>query len=675
MQTITVLLIILAAIVALGLVVFQYYFKSKKRGKLYVLLSFLRFLGVFGLLILLINPKFSKNEYSIEKTNLVVLTDNSSSVASSKNSIDGILNSINTNTSLTDKFKIEQYNFGNSLKQNDSLGFQEKNTNISKALKTIEEVYGNTNSTIVMLSDGNSTIGEDYVFSASDSKFPVYPIAVGDTTTYEDIRINQLNNNKYAFLKNKYPLEIYVSYDGNREVSSRLTISVNGKNVHRENLKLSNTNNSKSISTLIDANTVGIKNVKVSLSSLQNERNAQNNTRNAVVEVIDEKTNVGIISSILHPDIGALRKSIESNEQRSVSIIKPTVNLEELDEVDIFILYQPNQSFGPVYNYLKQNKASVFTIAGSKTNWSTVNNSKRNYRIEDGFPIQEVFGVSNPSFTKFDISDFSLEDFPPLESNAGPIAVPSEGETMIQMKIQGKLMQSPLLYAHERNDYREVLLFGENIWKWRMQSFRNQQNFQNFDEFIGKLMLYLSSNKGKNRLEIDYESVYEGSTDAKIKASYFDEAFVFDSNAALSLILKNSADASSQEIPMLLKNNFYEVDLTDISPGKYSFTVKVAKENRSRTGNFSILEFDVEKQFLSSNYKKLNQLAMASNGKLYFPDKTDSLIQNLANDNRFVPTQKGTKNIVSLIDFRVLLAIIVAALAAEWFIRKYNGLI
>jgi hypothetical protein len=126
---------------------------------------------------------------------------------------------------------------------------------------------------------------------------------------------------------------------------------------------------------------------------------------------------------------------------------------------------------------------------------------------------------------------------------------------------------------------------------------------------------------------------------------------------------------------MLLKNNFYEVDLTDISPGKYSFTVKVAKENRSRTGNFSILEFDVEKQFLSSNYKKLNQLAMASNGKLYFPDKTDSLIQNLANDNRFVPTQKGTKNIVSLIDFRVLLAIIVAALAAEWFIRKYNGLI
>jgi len=50
------------------------------------------------------------------------------------------------------------------------------------------------------------------------------------------------------------------------------------------------------------------------------------------------------------------------------------------------------------------------------------------------------------------------------------------------------------------------------------------------------------------------------------------------------------------------------------------------------------------------------------------------LIDNLLADAQFVPTQKSNQNVVSLIDFRILLAIIVMALTTEWFIRKYNGL-
>ncbi|MFK7811311.1 MAG: VWA domain-containing protein, partial [Maribacter sp.] len=426
MQTSTVLLIILAVIVALGLVLFQYYFKSKKRGKLSLLLSFLRFIGLFGIFLLLINPKFSKNEYTLEKANFIVLTDNSTSVGDSKNSIDKVLNEIRANTSVNDKFKVEYYNFGNTIQQSDSLNFKEKNTDISKALKSLDEVYANTNTAVLLLSDGNSTIGEDYVFSGGNSKFPIYPIVIGDTTQYEDIRIDQINSNKYAFLKNKYPLEVYVSYDGDADVSSTLNITVNGKTAFRENIKLSSTNNSKTINTLMDANAVGLKNINISVTALNNERNTQNNTRNTVVEVIDEKTNIAIISSIMHPDVGALRKSIESNEQRSVSIKKPTVDLKELDDVDVFLLYQPDPSFTSLYNYLKQKKASVFMIGGTKTSFNVVNKAQRNYNVEEGYPNQEVFGVLNPSFTKFDITDFSMDEFPPLNSNAGPIVIPTD---------------------------------------------------------------------------------------------------------------------------------------------------------------------------------------------------------------------------------------------------------
>jgi len=258
MQTSTALLIILAAIAALGLVVFQYYSNSKKRGKLGLLLSFLRFISLFGLLLILVNPKFSKNQYEIQKSNLIVLTDNSSSVAESSSTIEEILNGFQTDASLSDKFKIEHYNFGNSIFQNDSLLFDAKSTNIGKALKSLDEVYTSSNSVVVLLTDGNSTIGEDYVFSGDKSKFPVYPIAIGDTTCYEDLRIDQVNSNKYAFLKNKYPLEMYVSYDGKGEVSTTMNVTSNGKNVYRETIKLSGSNNSKTVNTFLDANSVGI---------------------------------------------------------------------------------------------------------------------------------------------------------------------------------------------------------------------------------------------------------------------------------------------------------------------------------------------------------------------------------------------------------------------------------
>ena len=44
-------------------------------------------------------------------------------------------------------------------------------------------------------------------------------------------------------------------------------------------------------------------------------------SKNFAVEVIDQKTNVAIVSDIIHPDMGALKKAIESNEQRTASIL------------------------------------------------------------------------------------------------------------------------------------------------------------------------------------------------------------------------------------------------------------------------------------------------------------------------------------------------------------------
>jgi len=672
MQTSTVLLIILAAIVALGLVLFQYYYKSKKRGRLGIVLSFLRFITWFAAFLLLINPKFSKDEYTVEKTNMLLLTDNSSSIAEYGPEVENALERLKSSDGITTKFKLNLYSFGSELGTSDSLSFSAKTTNISKALNTLKEIYPN-NSAIVLLTDGNQTFGNDYVYGSANSKFPIYPVAIGDTTQYEDIRIEQVNANKYAFLKNKYPLEVFISYEGSSTVSETVAISLDGRRVFSEDIRLSSSDNSKVINTLLDAGSVGVKYLEVTVSNLQNERNTTNNSKNLTVEVIDEKTNVAIVSEIQHPDIGALKKSIESNEQRSVSIINP--DNSDLDDVDLFILYQPNSAFKPIYEYIERKNANSFSIIGPHADLGFINGIQKQFRIEDNYPVQEVVPVKNDGFSKFDISENSFEDYPPLDSDVGPIEMNGENETLLGMKIKGATMPSPLLSVVVDAERKNILLFGENIWKWRTQAYRNDNSFQDFDEFIGKLMIYLSDNKSKERLTLDFNSVYEGSNEARISASYFNETFAFDSNVNLVLQLKNNDTGASNEIPMLLKNGFYEVDLSDRTSGSFQFMVSVKDENLSKSGSFRILDFDVEQQFVSTNDSKLGQLAERSGGKLFYSNQIDALIDALTVDERYLPVQSSVKKVVSLIDFRILLGVIALTLALEWFFRKYNGLI
>ncbi len=672
----TVLAIILAAVAALLLVFFQYYHKSKLKGKLRLWLSFFRFLTIFCTFLLLVNPKFVKKRLFLEKSNLIVLVDNSSSVknTSGMDQVEATLKELKESEGLADKFNLTYYMFGKEPRLLDTLDYNDNATDITKGIKTLHTIYGHSESAVILLSDGNATLGEDYEYYGVKQKFPVFPVVLGDTTQYEDVKVVQVNSNRYAFLKNKFPVEIFVSYDGDREMDSRLRITMDGEAVHSRELTLSSSKNTESLTVLLNADSVGPKTIQVRLDPLENEKNVVNNNKNIVVEVIDEKTNVTIVSEILHPDIGALKKSIESNEQRSVTIVKPSIDTKKLNDSDILILYQPTSSFRAVYDYISKTNIAIFTITGPKTNWNFLNRVQNAYSKNSYGQSEDIFPLVNKSFVKFSVPDLSFENYPPLETYLGETMIIKNHEVLLTQKIKGNDIGEPLLAVLDDGKSREALLFGENLWKWRVQDYRDHQNFNDFDELMGKLILYLSMNETKNRLILNYEPFYDYSTSAKISANYFDESFTFDPNARITLKLTYKEDGTTQEYPMLLKGGYYEADLSNMPSGEYAFTVTVIDGNLTKSGSFSILDFDLEQQFTSSDHHKLIRLANGTGGKSFYPSQTKALIDDLLGDDKFNPIQKSDQNVVSLVDFRFILAILIAALAAEWFIRKYNGL-
>ena len=159
----SVIYIILAFITALLLALFQYVYKSKLNNRLKTILTVLRTVAVFGILLLLINPKFETKTYYDDKPSLIVAVDNSESVRylqQDKNAT-SILKSITDNPEIEKQFNIKTYSFGKTLKPIDSLSFSEQQSNISNALKQIGEVYSNQVAPIILLSDGNQTYGAD----------------------------------------------------------------------------------------------------------------------------------------------------------------------------------------------------------------------------------------------------------------------------------------------------------------------------------------------------------------------------------------------------------------------------------------------------------------------------------------------------------------------------------
>lgn len=677
MESQTILLIFLAAISALGIAVFQYLKSKKERNKRSFLLALLRFFSIFGILLLLINPKFTNTSYVLEKSNLVLAVDNSQSINyfKSANEVTAFVASIRENKNIQEKYNISTFTFGNKLKAQDSFSFSENQTNVTSAFKELQDIYKGKVAPTIIITDGNQTYGEAYQYAAKKYKQDVYPVIVGDTTSYQDLKISQLNANRYAFLNNKFPVEIIANYNGNSAVSSKLNVFQNGRVIYSQPLSFSKEKTSEIVQVTLPVSSIGVKTYTVSLQALDAEKNTVNNKKSFGIEVIDERTNILILTSIIHPDLGTLKKAIESNEQRNVTIKKsdePDINLKDYQAV---LLYQPNLSFKPYYETIKTLGINTFTITGTRTDYRFLNDNGELFTRELSAQVEDYQADFNSNFSTFQVDNIGFSNFPPLVDEFGEVTIKKAHTPLLMQTISGLPTGSSLLTTIEDGAQRHAVLFGEGIWRWRAQSYLDNQSFEPFDEFIGKLIQYLASKERRNRLNINYNSFYNGGDNIVIAAQYFDKNYEFDARAKLTMIVIGERNNTRQEIPMVLKNNRYEVDLSSLAPDSYKFSVTVAGESISRSGNFEVIEFNVEQQFLSANVTPLQQIATNTNKELYSMDNSAKLITNLLENETYNPIQKQQKQIKPLIDWYYLLGIIILTLSLEWFIRKYNGLI
>ena len=669
MNTITVVYFFLAILFSFLIVYFQYFFKEKKYKDRNIL-AFLRFITLLSVFIILINPKIIRKKFTTVKPELIIAVDNSESISLNKQDsvVRSLADELQNNRDLNNRFRVSTFSFGETIANGSDFIFQENKTNIYNVLSELNSLFKKEMAPVILISDGNQTYGDDYKYFKSNQ--PVYPIVVGDTVRPSDLKIDRINVNSFSYLNNNFPVEVFIQYSGNEEIRTKFIVRKKGKIVFNKNILLSKNKNSEWFTFKLPSESVGKHLYRSSIVPFKNEKNIINNTKTFAVEVIDEQSNIGLVYDMLHPDIGMLKRSIETNKQRKVQLIDLNTQIPEKNEIDAYILYQPNTKFQSIFKEIKELKKNYFILTGTNTDWNFLNGIQSDFKYNAVQTSEKYFPLFNSKFNAFYIEDIGFSEFPPLDNIFGMVKFSTSVQSILSNSVNGIELNSPMLAVYTVGNNRRAILFGENIWKWRSTYYSINRSFTPFDQFLNNIVQYLSTQNRKAPIELDYQAFYHSNEQIEIKAKTYGSNFNFDNNAELELRIKGV----NKNIPFVLSGNNYKAISSDLKSGNYEFTVKDIKNGNQVRGSFTIGEFSVEQELNYSNVKDMNTIAINSGGASYYPKQKGQLVDMLLQNKKFTSTQKEVKSIDSLIDWKWLLGLIIVSLSLEWFIRKYKGL-
>lgn len=670
MNALNLFLSVLAILIAGLIVYFQYYHKQKISFDI-KLLSFLRFVSIFFILILLINPKFEQNYSEIHKPSLLIGVDNSLSIAhlDREDELRDLRQFFLKDKDLNNRFDIGLYKFGSGISIDTLLSFEESQTDIYKLIDGLNNLAPEQSSAIVLLTDGNQTYGRNYAFM--DSKNPVFPIVIGDTLEAKDIEISRVNVNAYASLDNNFEVELFLNSNVKEDVNSKLVIEKNGVILYSTNVSFTKTKQSVLVDLFLSSDSIGMQLYKANLSPFLGEKNVLNNSYNFGVEVLDEQSEVAIVYNVLHPDLGMLKRSIETNKQRKASLVAVNDFDTKIYKDAIVLLYQPDESFTSLFDLLEKNNRNYLVITGSRTDWEILNALQNNFYKKTTGLVEDIFPVYKNSFSTFYTEDIGYQNLPPLSGSFGEIEFNTDHDVLLSQKINDLKTTIPLLVVYGDNNAKRIALFGEGIWKWRAQSFRSETSFDKFDLFLNSLIQYLQLEDRKQNMDLFYEPVYNANEAIRIQVKNYDQNLNLELDSKLAIRIDNS----SEVIPLYVRRNLYEVQLSNLEPGTHKFEIEELGTEKKQYGSFIVVPFSSEQESQSPNINDLQHLASQSGGKLFFENQVEELKTELLKNESFKAMQKQSNNLISLIDWKWLLGLIVLSLSLEWLLRKYRGMI
>ncbi len=650
------------------------------------LMAAFRFVVVTVLAFLLLSPLIRTIFREVEKPVIIVAQDNSQSILMGTDTSAFKKTYSENFTGMIDQLKknyeVRTFSFGDQVKDKIDFDFTDKQTDISKLFYEAGLKFANRNvGAIILASDGLYNTGSNPLYADHSLNIPVYTIALGDTSVKKDILISKVNHNRVAILGNTFPVEIVIDARQCSGEKAGLTIEKDSSVLFSRVINVAGNKYHASIPVFIEAKQKGIQQYKIKIENLPGEMNFVNNEVSIFVEVTESRNKVLVLANSPHPDIGALKSIIESNQNYEVKqqFVK---NFDgNINDFNLLILHQL-PSFGNnangIIDRLKSSDIPVLFILGAQTDINLFNQLSTGISIsESRNRLNEVQAIPAKDFSLFTVSDELLNyisALPPLVSPFGMYRSQSNIYTLLYQQVGSVRTEQPLLFFNQQETKRIGVLAAEGIWRWRLKEFSENNNTNFTNEFVTKIVQYLSVKEKRTPFRIQYKNNFSENEPLQFDGELYNDAGEMVNSPDVKMTITDS-EKKSYRFAFSKTGNAYTLNAGNLPVGKYKFRAetKLGDKLFSENGEFSISALQLESGETIANHQLLYALSNKTGGEMVYPAQLNELAKMIEAREEIKPVTYTQKKLKDLINLKWVFALLMFFLSAEWFLRKRSG--
>lgn len=654
------------------------------------LLAALRFITVTILSMLLLSPLLKSIVTNTQKPIIVLAQDASESVGAAlkpeqrtayQTAFQKLANDLGK------QYEVKQYAFGNDVREGIDFKYGDKITNLSEVLTNIYDLYSNQNlGAIVLATDGIYNEGSNPVYLNTKLTAPIYTVALGDTTIKKDVILKRVFSNKIAYLGDKFSVQVDVAAQNSAGSATSLSVyKVEGANARKLQQTPINIDKNDFFTTreiVLDAQQAGVQRYRIVVESVAGEATTANNSKDIFVDVLDARQKILILANSPHPDITAIRQTIEANKNYQVEIAFINSLTKNVGTYDFVILHQlPSRTndASAVLTTLQNKRIPRLYIAGMQTNFSRLNQLQSLVTIQsDGRNTNDVQGRIAPTFNNFIISERltnELPNFPPLTAPFGEFKASAGASVLLYQRIGKVDTRYPLLVLGEELGVKTGVLCAEGLWKWRLFDYLQNQNHDLFGEIVGKSVQYLSVKEDKRKFRVTpSKNIFNEN-----EAVYFDAELYNDNyeliNEPDATITITNAENKEFNFTFNKAGRAYTLNAGIFPVGNYTYraAVNYNGQNLNTSGQFSVQPVQLELFETTANHNLLRLLSDKFGGAVVYPDNMASIANMIAEKGTVKPVIYETAKTRAVINLKWIFFLLLLLLTGEWFLRRYFG--
>jgi hypothetical protein len=586
------------------------------------------------------------------------------------------------------KYEVIAYSLGQKnpishVNKNDFyLDFSEKTTALSPVFDELRKYYGKQNiGAMVMFTDGIFNVGTNPYYKAEQVNYPIYTVGLGNAELQTDLFIASIQRNETTFRGNFFPVEIKVTANKLNGNHSILKVYEKDKEIYSKNINISSTQFFENVKFSLEAKEAGIHYYRVVLDTLEGEINVRNNQSNFYIEVTDSREKIALIYHAPHPDISAIKQSLENFHTYETKVFAVQDFKDNPTDYSLIILHQlpsnqPQET--ALLQKIQNSEVPSLYVIGNQTNISQFNTLNIGLQIQQTKSLfndaQPLFNDNFSSFTFSEDTRHILPKFPPLNTFFGNYKNAISSSIFMYQKISNVNTNYPLIMFNRNGNTNNGIIVGEGLWQWRMYNYLYAGNHDAFNEIIGKTVQLLSVKSDRSQFKVMTEKVFMENADIEFDAELYNQAYELVNEPEVNIDITHS-NGKKYEARFSKKNNAYYLNMGCMPAGNYQWTTtaNIGNQTFTKTGSFSVQKIMLESVQLTANHTLLKNMATVSGGQFYTPEHIFEIEQAIKNNENIKPLVSYEKKYGLMLDSWWYWATIIALLATEWFLRKWNG--